>query len=66
VNWPAEQHYCRLNFPAHPGYWGQAVTHCEEEPNGTLWVQNGEFGSQVNFCPNCGFEARTKAIPEDA
>lgn len=40
---------------------GDAVDSVYERPDGTLWVGNGEYGSQVNFCPVCGVAA-TKAV----
>lgn len=41
---------------------GQAVTYCFEADDGTLWVSNDEYGSQVSFCPYCGFKARAPAV----
>jgi Protein of unknown function (DUF551) len=38
----------------------EAVTECAEDKAGTLWVSNGEYDSQVNFCPFCGYEAKVK------
>ncbi len=40
--------------------WGGAIGKCTEYADGTLWVDNGEYGSQVNFCPFCGYEAKVK------
>ena len=42
--------------------WGDAVGACYEKKDGTLWVDNGEYGSQVNFCPYCGYKAKVPAI----
>jgi hypothetical protein len=53
-------HECECDFP-YEGY-GEAITYCEELEDGTLWVGNGEYDSQVNFCPNCGYEAKKKVI----
>ena len=39
---------------------GSAVDDCVERDDGSLWVSNGEYGSRVNFCPFCGFEAKVK------
>lgn len=39
--------------------YGPAVTECHESEDGTLWVGNCEYGTQVNFCPFCGYEAQT-------
>jgi hypothetical protein len=54
----ANLHTCDLSAP-HDGY-GPAVEYCYEDSDGKLWVGNGEYGSQVNFCPVCGFAAKKK------
>ena len=39
---------------------GPAITYCYEEGGkyeGCFWVGNGEYESQVNFCPFCGEKA---------
>ena len=46
-------------YPPH-SYWGQAISSTYEKEDGTLWVTNGEYGSQVNFCPITGYEAKIK------
>jgi hypothetical protein len=50
--------------------YGDAITEIDEHDDGTLWAGNGEYGTQVNFCPFCGYEAKTKvkagAFPLDA
>jgi hypothetical protein len=51
-------HSCILNSPEE-GY-GAAIESCDEHQDGTLWVGNGEYGSQVNYCPVCGYEAKLK------
>lgn len=51
-------HQCDLNSPF-DGH-GPAVDSCDEYNDGTFWVGNGEYGSQVNFCPVCGAEAPVK------
>lgn len=40
--------------------YGQAVDTCFEEEGGELWVANGEYCSQVNYCPFCGYGAKKK------
>jgi hypothetical protein len=50
-------HRCHGNLPT--GWWGAAVTDCWEETSGELWVSNDEYASCVNYCPFCGFEAKT-------
>jgi hypothetical protein len=59
-------HSCEGNLPL-DGY-GAAVTGCQEDAEGRLWIGNGEYGSQVAFCPYCGFKARVvpEVISEDA
>lgn len=42
------------------GGYGHAVTDVYEGTDGTMWVSNGEYASQVNFCPFRGTPARTK------
>ena len=56
-----EKHKCYGNTPV-AGY-GAAVCWCEEDEEGRLWVDNGEYSSQVNYCPYCGFRAPTQ-VPE--
>ena len=56
-NGGAKRHWCELNSP-NDGY-GAAVEQCCEWSDGTLWVGNGEYASQVNFCPVCGHKAKT-------
>lgn len=41
---------------------GPAIDECVEREDGSLWIDNGEYGSQVAFCPCCGFKA--KVAPE--
>lgn len=48
-------HRCWLSS-AESGH-GAAVTECTEDADGTLWVGNDEYGSQVNYCPVCGRKA---------
>jgi len=40
--------------------YGTAVDSCEEDADGKLWVGNSEYGTRVNYCPFCGYEAREK------
>lgn len=40
--------------------WGRAITSTYERNDGTLWVSNEEYASQVNYCPITGYEAKTK------
>jgi hypothetical protein len=38
--------------------FGAAVTKCYEDEQGFLWVTNDEYGTRVNFCPFCGYQAK--------
>lgn len=40
--------------------YGPAFIECIEMPDGKLWITNDEYDSQVNFCPVCGYEAKTR------
>ena len=49
------------------GFWGKyggAIEQCTEHDDGSLWVDNGEYASCVNYCPFCGTKA-TKQIPNE-
>ena len=50
-----DKHRCDLDSPS--GAYGAAVTQCEEDDDGTFWVGNDEYASQVNYCPVCGAKA---------
>lgn len=56
-----EIHYCHIISPDHNH--GCAIDDCYEDIKGFLFVSNGEYGSQVNFCPMCGYKAK-KSIGE--
>lgn len=51
-------HQCTMNSPFDT--YGPAITDTYELSNGTLWAGNGEYESQVNFCPRCGYAAKVK------
>jgi len=55
----AHPHYCDGRLPF--GLWGQAILNCREE-DGQFWVENGEYSSQVNYCPFCGAKAPEQVI----
>lgn len=46
-------------YPDHPPYdaFGCAITDVHIYTNGIIVAGNGEYGSQVNFCPFCGRKA---------
>ncbi len=63
-------HYCKGALPGDA--YGDAINECWEAPlhgqeklpkdlSGTFWVGNGEYWSQVNFCPYCGAKAPVQA-----
>ena len=51
-------HHCSIQTPSHS--YGDAIRDCTEDEDGRLFVDNCEYGSQVNFCPYCGYEAKIK------
>jgi len=51
-------HYCEI--PEFSHLHGPAIDNCFEDEDGFLFVSNREYGSQVNFCPWCGYEAKKK------
>ena len=53
-------HRCHMPKGAKNAIYGDAITDCWEDKKGLLWVDNDEYGSQVNFCPYCGYEAKVK------
>lgn len=57
-----DRHVCQGYLPV--GGYGAAVTCCVEDEEGKLWVANGEYESQVNYCPYCGFRASTQVTDE--
>lgn len=50
-----DRHECNLDSPEDA--YGAAVEACYEREDGTFWVSNGEYSSQVNYCPVCGAKA---------
>jgi hypothetical protein len=48
-------HLCVPNSP--DGAYGPAIDECNEDDEGRFWVGNGEYESQVNYCPVCGMKA---------
>lgn len=51
----AERHFCDPYMPE--GAYGPAIEHCLERDDGTFWAGNGEYDSQVAYCPFCGARA---------
>lgn len=50
-------HKCTGDLPIKTHLFGAALTKCYEDKIGCLWVDNGKVGSQVNYCPYCGYKA---------
>lgn len=42
---------------------GAAIDTVDEDDQGHFIASNGEYASQVNFCPVCGVKAPTPAEP---
>lgn len=55
-------HNCELpeNAIEHEYYYGPAIETCFEDDMYRLFVENGEYSSQVNFCPVCGYKAKVE------
>lgn len=51
-------HECNYDYPF--SVYGPAITNCWEDDDGRLCVSNGEYMSQVNFCPFCGKGAKVR------
>ena len=60
TNMTEKLHECEGHLPQ--GGYGEAIDACNEKPDGTLWAGNTEYGSQVAFCPYCGFKARVAPL----
>jgi hypothetical protein len=58
-----DKHDCSLDGPS--GLHGSAVDDCYENDAGEFWVGNGEYASQVNFCPVCGAKAPKQIEKKD-
>ncbi len=54
-------HECNADLPS-DGY-GSAIDSCYENMAGEFWAGNGEYGSQVNYCPFCGAKAPSPVSP---
>ena len=59
-----ERHYCKASRKAKDYIYGVAIYQCTELEDGTLMVDNDEYGSQVDYCPYCGYEAKVKIQKE--
>lgn len=56
------KHYCDGNLPH--DMCGAAIDYCIVLKDGTFWVRNGAYTSQVNYCPYCGGKAPVQVNPE--
>lgn len=55
-----DDHFCQMPEESMTTNWGPAISVCKSGTHGVLYAGNGEYGSQVNFCPICGYEAMKK------
>ncbi len=48
--------------------YGQAINRVHMNEKGEMWVTNGEYATQVNFCPFTGVEAikKMKVVDSDS
>ena len=44
----------RFNYNSNEGMWGHAIKYTYSKEDGTMWVGNDEYETQVNFCPMTG------------
>jgi len=58
-----DKHHCELAHAPWKEY-GAAIAFCAEDEDGTLWVGNYEYCSQVDFCPVCGYKAKVPIPPK--
>ncbi len=58
-----KRHLCEGTLP--DGDYGEAITYCSGSEDGGLYVGNGEYASDVAYCPYCGYEAKKKPIIEE-
>ena len=56
-------HFCKGNYPAR--HYGVAITYCAEDEDGSFWAGNGEYESQVDYCPYCGTKAPLQTLDAD-
>lgn len=61
------KHECEGRLPH--AQCGPAIEYCRtskfDNEEGMLWAGNGEYESQVAFCPYCGKQAKDKPIIEE-
>ena len=49
------KHKCEMSTP--DAAYGPAIDTCYQNDDSSFWVSNGEYSSQVNYCPYCGAKA---------
>lgn len=52
-------HYCEVPDAWPFANYGPAAGVCWEDGDGFMWIGNGEYTTQVNYCPFCGKRAKT-------
>ena len=50
----------KYKFYTPQGLFGTAIDYTRIDSEGKMWVGNGEYESQVNFCPITGKQAPTQ------
>ncbi len=60
----APKHDCYVDMPTQG--CGAAIEYCCSDDTGRLWVGNGEYNSQVLFCPFCGEKAYNDSHTADS
>ena len=56
------QQYIEYRSPE--GLWGIAISYTRIDEEGKMWIGNGEYESQVNYCPFTGTPAPIQMIVE--
>jgi hypothetical protein len=50
----------RINYDTESKSWGAAIYYTRIDADGKMWVGNGEYESQVNYCPITGKKSKVK------
>ena len=50
----------RRDYQVPEGLWGCSITYTKIMEDGTIWIGNDEYETQVNFCPMTGEPAKKK------
>ena len=54
----------KREYQAPEGLWGSSVTYTKIMADGTIWIGNDEYETQVNFCPMTGEPAKKMMTEE--